>query len=169
MKKVIIMCGIPGSGKSTWAREYVKNHEAAYVSRDEIRFSLVQEGEEYFSKEKEVFKTFVNKIKFWLRFNPVVVVDATHLNPASRLKLFNALDVTTSMQIEIVWVKVSLETALAQNELRKGTRAYVPQEVIRNMYNKFVEPEYDEIPTYYDKIWIVEDGAMILKEYEEEE
>ena len=64
MSKLILMCGVPGSGKST----YLKVHEPWFneshviVSRDEIRFSLLQEGEEYFSHEKEVWNIFVNKI-----------------------------------------------------------------------------------------------------------
>ena len=46
------MVGIPGSGKSTWAKARCKNNpHAAYISRDEIRFSLLKDEEEYFAKE----------------------------------------------------------------------------------------------------------------------
>lgn len=52
-----VMIGIPGSGKSTWAKANKKEKDI-YVSRDEVRFSLLQDGDEYFSKEKEVLKEF---------------------------------------------------------------------------------------------------------------
>ena len=51
MKKVWLMCGIPASGKSTWAREHQEMFGGVIVSRDEIRFSIVKDDEEYFSHE----------------------------------------------------------------------------------------------------------------------
>ena len=48
MANIIMMCGIPGSGKST----YVENHRGEHdlhVSRDLIRFSMLGEKEEYFA------------------------------------------------------------------------------------------------------------------------
>ena len=39
------MVGIPGSGKSTYAKKNFP--DAWYISRDEIRFDLVAENEEY--------------------------------------------------------------------------------------------------------------------------
>ena len=53
MKKLYVMCGGPGSGKSTWIKKNLPTFKGytKVVSRDEIRFSLVKEGEEYFSKE----------------------------------------------------------------------------------------------------------------------
>ena len=88
--KLYIMCGIPGSGKSTYAKTYLTN--TLYVSRDEIRFKLVKEDEDYFSKENEVFDTFIAKINEGLRQSLDVVADATHLNSKSRLKLLACLE-----------------------------------------------------------------------------
>ena len=54
MPTLYIMCGPSGCGKTTWAHNFIKEqHETndiRYVSRDEIRFSLIKEGEEYFSR-----------------------------------------------------------------------------------------------------------------------
>lgn len=43
MANLILMCGVPGSGKSTWAKQHLKPSDV-YISRDEIRFSLVAEN-----------------------------------------------------------------------------------------------------------------------------
>ena len=45
MANIIMMCGLPGSGKSTYAKEHRGEHDL-YISRDLIRFSMLEEGEE---------------------------------------------------------------------------------------------------------------------------
>lgn len=131
MANLFIMMGAPGAGKST----FIKNSmiECIVVSRDKIRFSMVKEDESYFSKEKEVYKEFVRLINEHLSKNCDVVADATHLNAASRNKLINRIT-APNVNIHIVWIKTTLETCLKQNELRKGTRAYVPPSVITRMH-----------------------------------
>ena len=38
-KKVLILIGIPGSGKSTWSTEFVKeNKDWVRINRDDFRF-----------------------------------------------------------------------------------------------------------------------------------
>ena len=52
-KTLWLMCGAPGSGKSWFAKNILKTDDTwQYISRDEIRFSLIKEGEDYFGKEK---------------------------------------------------------------------------------------------------------------------
>lgn len=94
MKTLWIMVGIPGSGKTYFAKHNLMQGPGWwYVSRDEIRYSLVKENEEYFSKETEVFEQFISKIKAGLDEEGIynVIADATHLNIKSRQKLINAL------------------------------------------------------------------------------
>ena len=61
MPKLMVMVGIPGSGKSTFAKHYsedANNMPIVWISRDEVRYSLISEKDEYFAKEKDVFKVF---------------------------------------------------------------------------------------------------------------
>ena len=154
MQRLILTCGVPGSGKSTWAHAYAEQDfgNRIVISRDVIRFAMVSENEEYFSKEKAVFKEFVSQIQTALRRGYDVIADATHLNPASRLKLINALQLPWSVNVEVAVIMSDLDTCIAQNELRKGTRSYVPIDVIRKMHNALVLPEYNEIPQEYNTI-----------------
>ena len=153
--KMYIMCGIPGSGKSTYLKtRFIQ--PPVVISRDEIRFKIVKEDEEYFSHEKEVYNEFINQIQTALKFESEIFVDATHLNEGSRTKLLRSLGSSLrDVEVNIIWMKVPLEVALKQNENRKGTRAYVPETVIRRMNSQLTPPTKEE---GFEHIYIVENG-----------
>lgn len=143
MKPILyIMCGVPGSGKTTFANEFLQKH--TYVSRDAIRFIMLKEGEDYFSHEKEVFSTFANTIAGKLQNGENVVADATHIDMTSRKKLTYAIDqIFSDYNIVYIVFDVSLETCLKHNAMREG-QTCVPEDVINKMYNKFRCPRNDE-------------------------
>ena len=53
--KLYVICGVPGTGKSTFCKNHLTmfGDDVKYVSRDDIRFSIVKEDEEYFEEQKE--------------------------------------------------------------------------------------------------------------------
>lgn len=153
-KNLWLLVGIPGSGKSTWALEQLNALPAEHghwISRDMIRFGLVKEGEEYFSKEKEVFNRFVRAVQADIDsdFITDIYVDATHINEASREKLLRRLNNLEKVNLNAIVFDISLETCLARNAQRTG-RACVPETAIRNMYKNFRNPALDK--RQYDKI-----------------
>lgn len=150
-KNLYLLCGVPGSGKTTWVRQQVENakYKCVHVSRDEVRFSIVKEDEEYFSHENEVFNEFIDRINDALILNEVnVFVDATHLNEKARNKVLRCLDLN-DVYIYPVNFNIPLETCLAQNELRKGCgRTYVPRSVIRQMAKAYRPATNQELFQY---------------------
>jgi len=156
-KTLYIMCGVPGSGKSWYANNILMNKHTVYISRDEIRFSLVKEDEEYFAKEDQVFKSFVNQINYALGAEDnidAVIADATHLNWGSRRKLLNVLKIKknkTNRNIKVipVWMNTPIFTCKQRNEHREG-RAVVPVSVINRMELSKEHPITD--PFEYDGI-----------------
>lgn len=153
--KLIMMMGVPGSGKSTFAHRW-QDINTVVVSRDAIRFGLLQEGDEYFAKEGQVFQEFVRQIANGLDKEYEVIADATHINAASRAKLIKAVKnrvPSDELQIEVIWVNVGLNKALEQNELRKGSKFYIPRQVIRRMFEQMepVDLEHEEI----DRVMVV--------------
>jgi len=146
MKKhnLFLMCGIAGSGKSSWLQKNVSN--AVIISRDEIRFSIIGDFDDYFAKENEVFAIFIQKIQEAIDNNDgptEIYCDATHLTKKSRNKVLNALDLTNVENITVLVVRPSLAEALKRNAQRSG-RKYVPNYVIRRMWSQFERPEEDE-------------------------
>lgn len=156
MSKLIMMMGVAGAGKSTWIKQNYP--EVVPVSRDAIRFEILDEkGGEYFDHETEVFNSFIHQIIGSLAVDEVTIADATHLNRKGRLKVLSRVRKYAD-EVEVVWIKVSLETAMKQNAMRTG-RARVPNDVIKNMYYSIERPEDNE---GISKLTIVERGEEII-------
>lgn len=134
-KNLWLLVGLPGSGKSTWAKTVNQDiwniPNSQIISRDAVRFSMVDENEDYFSKENEVFNTFIREINRAIDYCDNIFVDATHLNPKSRHKVLSRL-VLNECTVIAVNFQTSLATCLARNAQRTG-RARVPDDVIRDM------------------------------------
>ena len=146
-KTLWIMCGAPASGKSWFAKnKLMKDSNWDYISRDEVRFSMIKDDEEYFSHETAVFNAFIGKITFALEYgNDNIIADATHLNWGSRRKLLKALEKYISLEnVDIIPVVIDtkLEDVFERNKLRDG-RARVPEKTIRRMYRNISDPTKD--------------------------
>ena len=71
-----------------------------------------------------------------------VIADATHLNARARDKVLDALDKIIknfNITVYVLWLNVSLETALERNSQRQG-RSLVPASAIKNMYKSLQAP-----------------------------
>lgn len=160
MKDLVIVCGVPGSGKSTWIKQQVQsNAKATYISRDEIRFSLISDEENYFSKENIVFNLYCAKIASALRGSKynIVYADATHITESSRKKLLSRLNLGSDVLIHIVdFSHISTETCVNRNNLREG-RSKVPKEVIYRMAKEYTDPSKDSFCKYSTICYIEEE------------
>lgn len=159
-----IVCGAPGSGKSTFLSKNKANNEVI-ISRDEIRFAILdKKGGEYFDHEEEVYSTFVENIVKNLVNGTNVYADATHLNPISRAKLIRAIKRKTNLKINYfaIYFNVPLNVCLERNNFRKGTRAYVPVDALKNMYSTFESPIKEE---GFISCWSIDKNNFIIKEW----
>ena len=142
MADLYVVIGIPGSGKTTFLNKYVNKETSAIISRDETRFSLLKDGEDYFSHEKEVYNILWNNINNELAAGRNVFVDQTSLTIRSRKWLIK--HVKGYHHLNALWIDTPLEICLERNEKRKGTKTYVPRFTITNMKQQFKEPSLEE-------------------------
>jgi predicted kinase len=152
--------GVPASGKSSFIRKQIKENGGAYISRDEVRFSIITDEDDYFGKENLVFDTFVQKVQNAIddESGPEdVYVDATHVSWGSRRKILNRLSFGNVKELVWLYFDVPAETALARNASRTG-RALVPETAILSMAESITKPKSNE----RDRVWIInEDGEVI--------
>lgn len=152
-REVKLLVGIPGSGKSYWAKKEAQALEAdgfhtAIISRDAIRFSMLKPGEDYFAHENEVFDEFIRQINEALEIGiDYVFVDATHISPPSRNKTLSRLrpDPRTNLCFEEFHTPVSI--CIRRNAGREGL-AKVPNSAIKNMSAGFRTVSNKEISNY---------------------
>lgn len=146
MKKFLyVMIGAPGSGKSTFISTHLNQKDILWVSRDAIRYSLVAEDEDYFSKEDEVVRTFIQHINNALsQESPYqyIYADATNLSKKSRKQLLNQLKIKPDAMIGI-YFDLPLEVIQQRNAQRTG-RERVPAHIVERMYNSMELPTKEE-------------------------
>ena len=141
-KRVWLLSGLPGSGKSTWVKQQILEKGGFWASRDAVRFSMVREDEPYFERETEVFNAWISQICEALN-NPLIediYIDATHLNDCSREKTLSRLPKDNIQKITNVVFKVPIEICLKRNAMRTG-REVVPEDAIYNMAKSFKMPK----------------------------
>ena len=143
-KKVYLMSGPPASGKSTWIRNNM-TVGSEWISRDNVRFSIVSEDEEYFSHEDEVFDTFITYINQTLEDPDIhtIFIDATHLNKRSRYKTLSHIHKKNIEELNCVCFNTPEDVCLKRNTLRTG-RARVPETAIKNMFQTYSYPTLTE-------------------------
>lgn len=159
-KRVFLTVGIPASGKSTFIRKQIKENGGVYISRDEVRFSIITDEDYYFGKENLVFDTFVQKVQNAIddENGPEdVYVDATHVSWGSRKKILNRLSFGNVKEVVWLYFKVSAGTALARNASRIG-RSLVPETAILSMAENITKPK----PNERTRVWTInEDGEVV--------
>ena len=161
MNYLIMFCGIPGSGKSTEARRMAESLAARgltieYISRDELRFSMISDESEYFSKEKEVFSKFVEKMTNSLNKNDCTIIDATHISKVSRTKILRRVEDPTNVRLLVLYLTTPIDVCMRQNDLRAG-KERVPHEVIEKMAKQFEDPTEKEFAGFdFDSVEVWE-------------
>jgi len=145
MQKLILMAGIPGSGKSKWAKEIAKKERASIVSTDEIRQSLFgDEGKQ--KKTSQVFYEVYSSIENELAKGNHVILDATNLD---REKRMNVLSKFKNVQKDCYYLDVPYSICLERNQSRKRK---VPGFILEKMRKNFHFPILNE---GFDHVYIL--------------
>lgn len=144
---LIVTRGLPGSGKTTWALKQLAERPhgtAARVNRDDLR--RMTHGKPRYDKESERVITAIQRdaIRTLLRLGHAVVNDDTNLDDGRMIALMVLADETGAhFKIED-FTHVSLETCIRRDWHRKGTDAYVGEDVIRDMHRRHLAPVGDD-------------------------
>ena len=157
---VFIMCAPPGSGKSTWVLNQMRPMDDVLISRDNIRFMLLKDDDDYFACEDKVRDMFFQAIKNNTSNDDFenIYIDATHLTRKTRAQVRSWIR-RRPYQIAVSF-EVPLEVVLERNAQRTG-RAKVPETAIHNMYHRYDIPSLKE---GFDEVWHIDAEGVITKE-----
>lgn len=130
---IIFLLGIPGSGKSTWKREFLKkNPKYVAVSRDDFRFmlrdqpTLEPKGEEMITElVKYSIVSAINK-----KYN--VIIDETNCNRKRLVPFVEYCQKLADVSFQIFDIPV--DVAIERDLKRERT---VGEAVIKKMYNNY--------------------------------
>ena len=114
---LILLCGIPGSGKTTWAKNYIsKNPDFAHLSSDAIRAELYGD-ENIQGNPVEVFTLMQKKAVESLNAGYNVVYDATSMTRKDRAGIISMCPKFTHIQCNIIWAPI--ETCIERDTEKK--------------------------------------------------
>ena len=135
-----ILIGISGSGKSTWAENYVRIHpEYHIVSTDQMRKTLLGSESDQ-SNGAMIFRNCYEQIRQHLMNNEDVIFDATNLTRKARKEVMSKVS-DLPVKFDAVYFDMPLSKCILNQEERSRK---VPKEVIEKQFNKLTAPDSDE-------------------------
>ncbi len=122
------MRGLPGSGKSRFARRLARAWQAVYVSSDAIREELTGD-EASQDRNAEVFPLMNARVRDGLRRGYDVVLDATNTEP-ERVREWDGLATEVGCELVVLRMDTPLPESLRRNASRDRR---VPEHIIHLM------------------------------------
>ena len=148
MPELVMLAGIPTSGKSTYVKRLLK---IPYWSN-----AVVLSTEDYSEKEaqrlnltyNEIFDDVISDATRQLEIAFIeakdkgkdIIFDQTNLSKKTRRKKLSKLP--SCYRRTAVWFQIDLEEALKRNKTREGK--FIPESILKRMYHQFEVPTYDE-------------------------
>ena len=137
--KLILLVGIPGSGKTTYAKNCMEqNANTVHLSSDAIRKELYGD-ESIQGNPGDVFSFMQKRAINALNDGCNVLYDATNITRKDRASIIGICPKFAKIECHIIWA--SIEECIKRDVARDRT---VGKEVIDRMLKRFQAPYYDE-------------------------
>lgn len=138
MKPILkVTCGIPASGKSTWAKHNAELTGAILLSSDQLREELFGDANNQ-EKNAELFQELYKRAKELLNNGKDVIIDATNINQKKRMHLCREFK---NFEKNLVYFPLLKEEAIERDNQRERK---VGERVIDRMYLNFQFPTIEE-------------------------
>ena len=153
MSKLIVLSGVPGSGKSYFSNmlKKMRRRHVYIVSSDGLRKDILGDVKDV-SEEDLIWKTFYGLAKLYAKDkNAFVILDATHIYSQKRKEIVNEFK---NLYDEVVLVTFNLDKELVKHQ--NIEREYpVPLDVLNMFYECFEYPDEEE-KRLFDKVYVID-------------
>lgn len=141
MKKLLVLQGLPASGKTTYAKELVSKGWKR-VNKDDLR-AMIDGGKWSRDNEGLILATEVALVQNFLATLNNVVVDDTNF---AHEDTWRKIAETSGVDFELKVFDTPVHECVRRNLLRGET---IPTDAIWKMYRQYVQPKIKKVP--YDK------------------
>lgn len=146
--KLILMRGIPGSGKSTKAKELLESGKAdVRLNRDLLR-EMVHFGHWSKANEKVIISTETELARFYLNLDKTVIIDDTNI-PYNTVMMWKQVADELKAEWEVVYCLCDVETAIERDLNRERT---VGEDVVRKFHNLLMHEVYPNRNDYENHV-----------------
>jgi predicted kinase len=156
MPELVMLCGIPTCGKSTYVNKLKKLDywkDAVVLSTDNYIEKIAQEHNTTYN---EIFEDCISEATRQLELAFIeskdkgknIIWDQTNLSVKARKKKLSKLP--SFYPRGVIYFPISLEEALERNENREGK--YIPKSVLKRMWHQFEIPTLEEDFDYVEKV-----------------
>ena len=151
MPRVVMLIGVPGTGKSTWTRNFLKKNDAeqwVVVSSDDILDELANIDSLTYAQSFEKYSGYAQKEMFRRAENAIangvnVIWDQTNMNSKNRRKKLDMFPDSYSKEAVVFVVSDGeLKRRLMKREAEIGK--VIPPHVIKNMAASYEAPSKAE-------------------------
>ncbi len=136
MTKLLMLKGLPASGKSTYAKELVEKQDYYRVNKDDLR-AMVHSGRWGKEREKFILHWRDTIVKDSLGGLKNVVVDDTNFAPKHEITL-RAIAEVYGAKFEVKFFDTPIEECIKRDLARPNS---VGEKVIKQMYNQYLRPK----------------------------
>lgn len=142
-KRIIMMKGLPASGKSTYARELVDKHQQQLkrINKDDLR-AMVDNWKRSKWNEKMIINFRNTFIREALVNNTSVIVDDTNFDPKHEKEL-RGLAEEFWAEFEVVFIDTPLDECIERDKNRPNP---VWKKVIKDMYDRYLKKWFVQKP-----------------------
>ncbi len=147
MNKLVLLCGKPGSGKTTIAKFLQQNHSYIHFSADDFMLKLFGEitDRKIFDQKLQATKDMIYSICDQLLPNNNVVLDFGFWTKKERQSIINRF---TDSQVKIVYIKLDDDEIYSRIQNRninlQSNEYYMDKNTYNILAGKFEEPSTDE-------------------------
>lgn len=156
MSKLIMLRGLPASGKSTWAKEQVDGGDGRVVrvNKDDLR-AMIDNSKWSRGREESILDIRDRIISYYLVLGKTVIVDDTNLDPKHEKGLIEIVDTfnkeytkgnlddhRVAVEFEIKDFDIDVDECILRDAGRPNP---VGKKVILDMYNRYIKPRQDKM------------------------